>query len=64
MKGVAVEKRIEIFDLMTDVFVEFNLPVIFQTVSESMFSDHAERFSRVVSRKGQFWDIKKIPQEP
>ena len=43
--GVAIEKRIEIFDLMADVFVKFDLPVIFQTVSESMFSEHAERFS-------------------
>ena len=53
--------RIKIFDLMTDVFVNFDLPVIFQTVSESMFSDHAEHFSRVVSTPGQFWDIKSIP---
>ena len=60
-RGVAVEDRIKIFDLMTDVFVKFGLPVIFQTVSESMFSDHAERFSRVVSEQGQFWKIKSIP---
>ncbi len=59
-KGVAVKDRMQIFNLVAEMFETFDLPVIFQTVSESMFTDHAERFSRVVSKPGQFWDIKSV----
>ena len=60
-KGVPVDARVEIFDLMTGVFEAFQLPVVFQTVSRSLFSDHAELFSRTKLKPGQFWDIKSIP---
>lgn len=59
--GATVEDRMTMFDLMATILEQFNLPVIYQTVSESMFSDHAERFSRIESKPGQFWDIKSIP---
>ena len=60
-KTVPVAERIEIFDLMTIVFERFKLPVIFQTVSQSMYSDHARFFSRMMAKLGEFWDISSIP---
>ena len=60
-RAVSLAKRIEVFDLMSMVFERFNLPVIFQTVSNSMYSDHAAYFSSVVAKPGQFWDIKSVP---
>ena len=60
-RAVPVAKRIEIFDLMTQAFVSFNLPVIFQTVSQSTYSDHAAFFSRVKAKSSEFWDVKSIP---
>ena len=47
-KGVAAKDRMQIFDVVAEMFETFDLPVIFQTVSGSMFTDHAERFSRSV----------------
>lgn len=58
--GVPVEKRVEVFDLMTQLFVKFRMPVIFQTVSPSTFSDHPEFFSGVKARPGQFWNVTDI----
>lgn len=58
--GVPVDARVEIFDLMTGIFEAFQLPVIFQTVSRSMYLDHIELFSRTQVKPGQFWDIKSI----
>ena len=58
---VSVAKRIEVFDLMAMIFERFNLPVIFQTASQSMYSDHAEFFSRVMAKPGEFWNVNSIP---
>lgn len=55
---VPVAKRIEIFDLMTGVLSTFALPVIFQTVGKSMYSDHDAFFPRYEKIPGIFWDIK------
>ena len=60
-EGVPVAERIEIFDLMTQAFVSFSLPVIYQTVSQSTYSDHPAFFSRVTAKAGEFWDVKSIP---
>lgn len=60
-KGVPVQARKEIFDLMTDVFDKFSLPVVFQTVSQSMYSDHVDLFSRTKTMPGQFWNLESIP---
>ena len=60
-EGVSVDRRIEVFDLTTEIFVRFGMPVIFQTVSESIFSDHAAFFSRYRSKLGQFWKVESIP---
>jgi hypothetical protein len=38
-KGVAVEKRIEIFELMTALFENFELPVLYQTCSKEILKE-------------------------
>ena len=60
-RTVPVAKRIEVFDLMTMVFEGFSLPVIFQTVSQSMYTDHARFFSRAIAKLDEFWNINSIP---
>ena len=60
-RRVGVDKRIEIFDLMTRIFERFGMPVMFQTVSESMFSEDAAFFSEYRSKPGQFWKVESIP---
>jgi hypothetical protein len=38
---VAIEERFQLFDLMTDLFEKFQLPIFFQTCSPEFLSEHA-----------------------
>lgn len=59
-KGVAIAKRIEIFELMKGVVESRALPIVHQTVSEETFNDHQESFSRIKRVPGSWWNIKDV----
>ena len=59
-KGVAIAKRIEIFELMKGIFESRSLPVVHQTVSAETLNDHQEIFSRFKPAPGSWWNIKDV----
>jgi len=56
-RGVSVQKRVEIFDLMAGVFSAFGFPVFYQTASDDTYKDWPDLNN--ISRLGgsEFWDL-------
>ncbi len=59
-KDVAVEKRIEIFDLMKHILEALSLPIVHQTASEETLNDHQITLSKFTRAPGAWWDIKDV----
>jgi hypothetical protein len=60
-RGVAIAKRIEIFELMKGIMESFSLPVVHRTVSAETLNDHHETVSRFKPAPGSWWNIQDIP---
>lgn len=59
-RDVKVAKRIEVFEIMTNLMESFALPVIHQTASAETLNDLPQVFSRLQRAPGAWWDIKNI----
>lgn len=57
-KKVSVEKRKEIFDLMTMIVSGYNLPIFYQTYSDNFRKDHTEQWSQLSALNIKFWNFK------
>ena len=56
-KNVELSDRIEIIDYITNIMVIFNLPVFYQTISNSFFSDHPSFVPPKFDKKKVWWDF-------
>lgn len=59
-RGVAVAKRIEIFNFLESILSGFDLPVLFQTWSSASVKDHSDLLSNLKIKQGSWWDINDI----
>jgi hypothetical protein len=59
-KGVSVNRRIEIFDLMSTLMNAFGLPIIHVTTSNETLLDHPEILSELKLKKGAWWSLADI----
>ena len=56
-KEVAIDKRIEIFDLMKNILESFSLPIVHQTASEETIHENKNVFANWVKSPTSRWDI-------
>ena len=59
-KGVAVAKRIQIFDALASILNGFELPVLFQTWSSESANDHQQLISTLKMKDGSWWDLNDV----
>ena len=59
-KGVKLEERIRIFDLMGMILKKYQLPVFYQTWSKEFQNDHAKLFQSSSIKKTEFWKLDRI----
>jgi len=60
-KKVTVAERMEIFDLMASVLINFELPVFYQTWSKEFKNDHELAFKKIKNLKIEnFWNAQEV----
>jgi len=59
-KNVKLEKRIEVFDLMSLVLKNFPLPIFYQTWSTEFQNDHEISFKNSKNAKMEFWNLHRV----
>ena len=56
---VSIASRIEIFDFLTSFFINFQLPVVFNTRSHHIYGDHP-KVKSWKTKSNDWWDFQKI----
>ncbi len=57
---IDVEKRIEIFELLSQIPIKYQLPIFYQTFDRNSKRDHAKLFKQLQRYKIEFWDFQNI----